>query len=71
MIAARMLPASFVASYAAAKGDVKKLPKCMQAARDRGKQVVKIAEKKFKYPKDIEAPQSVFPGTWNIRPEAS
>ena len=60
MIVARMLPASFVAAYGGAKGDVKKLPKCMQAARNLGKQVVKIAEKKFKYPKDIEAPHFAF-----------
>lgn len=60
MIVARMLPASFVAAYAAAKGDVKELPKCMQAARNLGKQVVKITEKKFKYPKDIEAPHYAF-----------
>ena len=49
MIVTRMLPAGFVAAYGAAKGDVKDLPKCMQAARGLGKQVVKIAEKKFKY----------------------
>lgn len=60
MIVARMLPASFVAAYAAAKGDVKELPKCMQAARNLGKQVVKIAEKKFKYPRNIEAPHFAF-----------
>ena len=60
MIVARMLPAGFVAAYAAAKGDVKELPKCMQAAQNLGKQVVKIVEKKFKYPKDIEAPHYAF-----------
>ena len=60
MIVARMLPASFVAAYAAAKGDVKELPKYMQAARNLGKQVVKITEKKFRYPKDIEAPHFAF-----------
>ena len=60
MIVARMLPASFVAAYGGAKGEVKKLPKCMQAARGLGKQVVKIAEKKFKYPKDIKAQHFAF-----------
>jgi multimeric flavodoxin WrbA len=60
MMVARMLPASFVAAYAAAKGDVKELPKCMQAARNLGKQVVKIAEKKFEYPGGIEAPHFAF-----------
>jgi multimeric flavodoxin WrbA len=60
MIVARMLPASFVAAYGVAKGDVKELPKCMQAARNLGKQIVKIAEKKFKYPKGIESPHFAF-----------
>jgi multimeric flavodoxin WrbA len=60
MIVARMLPASFVAAYGAAKGDVKELPKCMQAAQGLGKQIVKIAAKKFKYPQDIEAPHFAF-----------
>ena len=60
MIVTRMLPAGFVAAYGAAKGDVKDLPKCMQAARGLGKQVLKIAEKKFRYPKDIEAPHFAF-----------
>jgi multimeric flavodoxin WrbA len=60
MLVARMLPASFVAAYAAGKGEVRKLPKCMQAAQNLGKQVVKIAAKKFKYPKDIEAPHFAF-----------
>jgi len=55
MIVSRMLPASFVAAYAGAKGDVKSLPKCMQASRNLGKQVVKIAEKKFIYPKESES----------------
>jgi multimeric flavodoxin WrbA len=60
MLVARMLPASFVAAYAAGKGEVRRLPKCMKAAQDLGKQVVKIAAKKFKYPKDIEAPHFAF-----------
>ena len=60
MMVPRMLPASFVAAYAAAKGDVKELPKCMQAARSLGKQMVKVVEKKFKYPGDIEAPHFAF-----------
>ena len=60
MIVARMLPASFVAAYGGAKGEVKTLPKCMAAARDLGKQVVKIAEMNFEYPKEIEARHFAF-----------
>ena len=55
MVTRQMLPASFVAAYAGAEGDVNKLPKCMQAAEDLGKQMVQIAEKKFTYPEEFKA----------------
>ncbi len=55
MVTRQMLPASFIAAYASNKGDVKKLEKCAQAARDLGMQMVKIAEKKFKYPEEFKA----------------
>jgi multimeric flavodoxin WrbA len=55
MVTRQMLPANFVAAYAAHAGDVKKLPKCMNAAEDLGKQIVKIAEKKFSYPEEFGA----------------
>ena len=51
----QMIPANFVAAYAAGAGDAKKLPKCMSAAEDLGKQMVKIAEKKFTYPEEFKA----------------
>jgi multimeric flavodoxin WrbA len=55
MVTRQMLPASFVAAYAAGKGDVKKLEKCMKSATDLGRQVVKIAGKKFTYPEEFKA----------------
>jgi len=55
MVIRQMLPANFVAAYAGNTGDVKKLPKCMAAAEDLGKQMVKIAEKKFSYPEEFPA----------------
>jgi multimeric flavodoxin WrbA len=55
MVIRQMLPANFVAAYAAQAGDVKKLPKCMIAAEDLGKQMVKMAEKKFTYPAEFQA----------------
>ncbi len=55
MATRQMLPANFVAAYAASAGDVKKLPKCMNAAEDLGKQMVKIAEKKFTYPEEFKS----------------
>jgi multimeric flavodoxin WrbA len=55
MVTRQMLPANFVAAYAGAEGDVHKLQKCMQAAEDLGKQMVKLAEKKFEYPAEFRA----------------
>ncbi len=55
MVIRQIIPANFVAAYASQTGDVKKLPKCMTAAEDLGKQMVKIAEKKFAYPTEFPA----------------
>ncbi len=55
MATRHMLPANFVAAYAAGKDDVKRLEKCMMAAEDLGRQMVKIAEKKFTYPEEFVA----------------
>ena len=60
MVTRQMIPANFVAAYAGAKGEVKKLEKCMKAAGDLGRQVVMIAEKKFTYPEEIEARHFAF-----------
>lgn len=49
----QMLPANFVAAYAGAEGDVKKLEKCMKAAHDLGRQMVQLAAKKFEYPTEF------------------
>jgi multimeric flavodoxin WrbA len=55
MIVHQMLPANFIAAYSSNKGDVKRLEKCMSAAADLGKQLVKIVEKGFTYPEDVKA----------------
>jgi multimeric flavodoxin WrbA len=55
MVTRQMIPANFVAAYAAAEGDVNKLQKCMKAAEELGAQMVKIAEKKFTYPEEFQA----------------
>ena len=49
----QMLPASYVAIYSGAVDDLKKLEKGMKAARDLGRQMVKLAEKKFEYPEEF------------------
>jgi len=55
MVTRQMLPANFVAAYAAGEGDANKLQKCMLAAEDLGKQMVRLAEKKFTYPEEFRA----------------
>ena len=53
MVTRQMLPANFVAAYGVSRGDVAGMGKTMKAAHDLGRQMVKIAEKKFEYPTDI------------------
>jgi len=60
IITRRMLPANFVAAYAGPEGDVKKLKKGMKEAYDLGRQMVKLASKKFKYPAEFEAPHIAY-----------
>jgi multimeric flavodoxin WrbA len=59
----QMIPANFVAAYALKKGDVQKLEKCMLAAKNLGRQMVLIANRKFEYPKEIEGSHNAY-GTW-------
>jgi multimeric flavodoxin WrbA len=54
IVTRQMLPASFVAAYAANKGDVIKLEKGMEAAQELGMQMVRLAEKKFEYPSEFK-----------------
>jgi len=49
----QILPASYVAMYSGAVDDLQKLEKGMKAARDLGRQMVKLAEKKFEYPEEF------------------
>lgn len=58
-----MLPANFVGAYANAKGEAKKLEKCLIAAYGLGRQMVLLAAKKFEYPKEIESAKFGY-GTW-------
>jgi multimeric flavodoxin WrbA len=53
MVTRQMLPANYVAAYAGAKGDIKKLELCMNATRELGRQMVQISAKKFEYPKEF------------------
>jgi multimeric flavodoxin WrbA len=53
IVTRQMLPANFVAAYGYAQDDVKKLEKCMNAAKELGRQMVLLAAKNFKYPSEI------------------
>jgi multimeric flavodoxin WrbA len=63
-ISKQIIPANFVAGYGLQKGDTKNLPNGIKAARDLGRQMVKIAAKGFEYPSDIPGPVFGY-GTWN------
>ncbi len=60
MVVQRMIPASFVAAYAGGRGGIKDLPKANEAARDLGREMVRIAEQGFQYPADITRPHIAF-----------
>ena len=53
MVTRQIIPANFVAAYGGRKGEVADMEKCMKAAGDLGRQMVKIAEMKFEYPVDF------------------
>jgi multimeric flavodoxin WrbA len=63
-VSRQIIPANFVGGYGLEKDDTKKLPNGIKAARNLGRQMVRIGAQGFEYPKDI--PGSVFGyGTWN------
>ena len=62
-VSMQILPANYVAAYANAKGEVKKLSKCLEAAFQLGRQMVLLASKKFEYPKEIPGSHNGY-GTW-------
>jgi multimeric flavodoxin WrbA len=53
MATRRIIAANYVAAYPLPQGGLKSMKKCLQAAHDLGRQMVRIAEQKFEYPKDI------------------
>jgi multimeric flavodoxin WrbA len=56
----QVIPANFVAAYAGPGGEVTELQKCMAAAKDLGRQIVRIAAQRFEYPKNIERARIAF-----------
>lgn len=53
LVSRRMLYAGYISAYAMAEGDVKKLEKCLEATRNLGKGMVKLAKMGFKYPPEL------------------
>jgi multimeric flavodoxin WrbA len=53
MATRRIIAANYVAAYPLSEGGLKSMKKCLKAANDMGRQMVKIAAQKFEYPKDI------------------
>ena len=53
MATRRIIPANYVAAYPLSNGGLKEMKKCLKAAQDLGRQMVKITAQKFVYPKDI------------------
>jgi multimeric flavodoxin WrbA len=51
MVTRQMLPANFISVYPG--DDLRKLEKCMKATTDLGRQMVRIAALKFKYPSEF------------------
>jgi multimeric flavodoxin WrbA len=56
MVTRQILPANYVAAYAGAKGDIRKLEQCMKATRELGRQIVHLVAKKFEYPSEFRRP---------------
>jgi len=56
----QMLPANYVAAYSGAVDDINKLEKGMKAARDLGRQMAKLAEKRFEYPEEFPVSHFAF-----------
>jgi len=54
MVTRQIVPANFVAVYPVE--DLIKMEKCLKAARDLGRQMVRIAAMKFKYPSEFPRP---------------
>ena len=56
----QILPANYVAAYGGPEGEVKDLKKCMQSCNDLGRQMVQIAARDFRYPKEIDRSSFAF-----------
>jgi multimeric flavodoxin WrbA len=56
----RMLPANQVSAYLGGPEDLEKMPKCLKALEDLGKQMVVLAKMNFKYPAEFVGGPGAF-----------
>jgi multimeric flavodoxin WrbA len=52
----RMLSSNFISAYAAEKGDVNKLEKCIEATENLGRLMVRLTQLDFQYPLELMGP---------------
>jgi multimeric flavodoxin WrbA len=60
MATRQIIPANYIAAYPVPDGGLKEMKKCLTAANDLGRQMVKMAAQKFEYPKDIPRPAHAY-----------
>ena len=56
----RMLPANQVSAYLGSPEELEKMPKCLKALEDLGKQMVALAKMNFKYPAEFVGGPGAF-----------
>jgi multimeric flavodoxin WrbA len=59
-VSRKMLHAGCISAYGMAEGDVKQLPKCLEATRNLGRGMVKLVEMGFKYPPELMGPAFAY-----------
>jgi multimeric flavodoxin WrbA len=52
-VSRKMLYAGYISAYGMAEGDVRQLPKCLEATRNLGRGMVKLINVDFKYPSEL------------------
>uniref|UniRef100_A0A7C2K2M0 Flavodoxin family protein n=1 Tax=candidate division WOR-3 bacterium TaxID=2052148 RepID=A0A7C2K2M0_UNCW3 len=60
IITHEMIPANFIAAYSLPNIELYNMEKCIESARNLGKQIVKILQSGFKYPEDISRVRIAF-----------
>jgi multimeric flavodoxin WrbA len=59
-VSRKMLYAGCISAYGLEKGDVRQLPKCLEATRNLGTGMVKLVNMGFKYPPELMGPAFAY-----------